>query len=358
MANPATKPDVLASYFEDAPFAGELTGFQQSNQIPKAAGRLDAAGNNVSSISGFQNGSGVNFQTLDAVTPCVYMPAVLVVMSVPLMYITAGGQPTPMAYMIKDLVENHTRSATGFEFGYTLETQQAGIGNDGQNFVVPGKTQRSQPSPSFMWPELQGNLVWNTIQKWMFDINHPDTNASCAQAIYPGAWTMSAYSMSILLIQFDQTMRPDHVIDGVYYTNMFPLGTGDIGYERVLGQTKHPERNVNFTAIVQHNDMTKALAIAVAEQLQLHKHNYNIAPTQRNQIQKAIAKLGYYEEHVERREWADDAAAAGVVKQDVSPESATVANASWMDPTNTSLAGDIPAASTYLGNTNQPWYEA
>lgn len=355
MANNVPNLDALSSFFMPAAEAGELTGFAQNNQIPAVAERN--TGTTAKSMMGFQNGSGINFQTLDAATPCVYMPAVLVVMSVPLMYITAGGQPTPMAYMIKDLVENHTRSATGFEFGYSNEPQQAGVGMDGQNYQVPGKTTRSQPTPSFMWPELQGNLVFNIIQKWMFDINHPDTNAACAQAIYPGAWTMSAYSMSVLLIQYDQTMRPDHIIDGVYYTNMWPLGTGDIGYERVLGSTKHPERNVSFTCIVQHNEMTKALAVAVAEQLQLHKHNYNIAPTQRTQIQKAISSYGYYQEHVERRNWVDDAAKAGIQKQDITTSSAQVANAAWMDPQNTAYAGESPAPSTFLGNTNTPWYE-
>lgn len=356
MANKPSNLDALNTFFLDPNVAGELTGNAQLNHIPKVA--QTNTGANADGMMGFQNGSGVNFQTLDAATPCVYMPAVLVVMSVPLMYITEGGLATPMAFMIKDLVENHTRSATGFDFGYSNEPQQAGVGMDGQNFQVPGKTTRSQPSPSFMWPELQGNLVFNIIQKWMFDINHPDTNAACAQAIYPGAWTMSAYSMSILLIQYDQTMRPDHVIDGVYYTNMWPLGTGDIGYERVLGSTKHPERNVNFTAICQHNDMTKALAMAVAEQLQLHKHNYNIAPTARTAIQKAISEYGLYQEHVERREWANDAAKAGLVKNDVNKESgATIANASWNNMAATTLAGNKPASSTFGANTRTPWFE-
>ncbi len=353
------KRENLNQYFIPSEKANELTGFYQENQLP---GMPDAFKADDGVDIGFQNGAGVNFQTLDVATPCVYMPAVIVVMAVPLMYIKEDGQATPMAYLIKDLIENHARQATGFDINYTLETQQAGIGNDGQEFQVPGKTKRSQPTPSFTFPELQGNLVINTIKKWIFDINHPDTNAACAQAIYPGAWTMSAYSMSVLLIQYDQTMRPDKVIDGVYYTNMWPTGTGDFGYERVIGTTKHPERNISFTAIAQHNDATKALAVAVAEQLQLHKHNYNIAPTARDGIQKTISEFGYWTEHKNRTDWAQKAQdnLGGVVRDPTKGQYAYGAHLNdqatgFEDQAKSTISGTNAPQQQKGGST--PWYE-
>jgi len=284
--------ETIAKYFMSSAEAGAVTGFAQSNHVPETYRNL-------------QNGTGANIPMLDCATPCVYTPAVIVVMSVPLMYITESGQATPIAWVIKDLVESHSRNVTGIDVSYQLnQLDNAGVGMDGQNFQVPGKTTRQQQSPQFTWTELMGNLVVNTIKKWMFDINHPDTNAACAQAIYPGAWSMSAYSMSMLVIQFDATMRPDHILDGVYFTNMWPTNTGDFSYKRELGQYVVPERAITFTSIQQHSDATKAVAMAVAEQLQLHKHNYNIAPVGRTNIDKAIMDGGVFAEHEDKMDWA------------------------------------------------------
>lgn len=37
------------------------------------------------------------------------------------------------------------------------------------------------------------------------------------------------------------------------------------------------ERSINFTGLVQHNEMTKALGISVAKMLKMHMVNYNFA---------------------------------------------------------------------------------
>ena len=56
---------------------------------------------------------------------------------------------------------------------------------------------------------------------------------------------------------------------------MFPTQIGEIGFERTLGTTQTKERNVNFTGVVQHNNNTRDLGIAVAKMIALHRINYN-----------------------------------------------------------------------------------
>lgn len=287
----------LGRFFYEPEQAAQVTGVQQSNFFPKIE---DENGHR----SGLQLGSGTNMPLLDVATPCVFTPVVLVVTSLPAMYIVEG-KPTRMAWIIKDLIESHAKSVTGIDFGYTLGTQEGPVGHDGQNFQVPAKTTRGQVSPSFSFDELSGNLVWNTFRKWIWDIQHPDTNASMANVVYPGAYTMSAYAMSFMAIQFDPTMRPDQIIDAAHYTNVWPTGTGEIGFERTIGTVKHPDRSISMTGIVQHNDYIKTLAMTIAEQLALHKHNYNIAPPYRKAVDKSIREIGLHVEHEERMGWAE-----------------------------------------------------
>lgn len=333
--------DTLKKYFYQPYEAAQLSGIEQETFAPLTSER-DA--------TGLQLGSGLNAPMLDVATPCTFTPVVLVVMSTPAMY-TVDGRPTRMATLIKDLIESHAKQVTGIDFSYTLGTQQSPVGHDSQEMMVPAKTTRSQVSPSFVFAELSGNLVFNTFKKWIWDIQHPDTNASMAQVRYPGAYTMSAYSMSMMAIQFDPTMRPDHIIDAAYYTNMFPLGTGEIGFERTIGQVKHPERTINFSGIVQHNDMIKALAMSVAEQLALHKHNYNIAPPGRNIISKDIADLGLWTEHRERTAWATQ---DGVNVLDTTQNSGANDIAHNIDPTAVPV-GDAPVSGSNFDRTAENW---
>ena len=217
------------------------------------------------------------------------------------MYMLDGSKPTIMAQLTKDLLESHAKSVSGIDFGYTLGVDtSANVGMDSQMFGVPGKTTRNQPSPTFTFTELSGNLVFNWAKKWIWDINHPDTNVSMAQVQFPGAYTMSAYAASFMVIQFDPTMRPDRIIDAAHYVNVFPTATGDIGFERTIGTVKVPERSVSFQAIVQHNPFIKALAIKMAEKLQLHVHNYNVAPPNKLMVDQAIEGFGTKREQIER----------------------------------------------------------
>ena len=287
----------LGRFFYEPEQAAQVTGVAQETSFPKTSDEKGLS-------SGLQLGSGANMPMLDVATPCTFTPVVLVVTSLPAMYIVEG-KPTRMAWILKDLIESHAKSVTGIDFGYTLSTEQGPASHDGQQFAVPGKTKRGDVSPSFTFDELSGNIVWNTFKKWVWDIQHPDTNASMANVVYPGAYTMSAYAMSFMAIQFDPTMRPDHIIDAAHYTNVFPTGTGDIGFQRQIATVTHPERTIPMTGIVQHNDYIKTIAMTIAEQLALHKHNYNVAPPYKDRVDKSISEMGLYIEHKERQTWAE-----------------------------------------------------
>lgn len=304
----------LGQYFYEPEQAAAITGIAQNTSLPKTSN--EEGDNNNQGLTGLQLGSGINAPMLDVATPCVFTPAVIVVTSLPAMY-CVDGKPTRMGWVIKDLIESHAKSVSGIDFGYSLSTQDAPVGHDGQTMHTPAKTTRGQVSPSFTFAELSGNIVWDTFRRWMFDLNHPDTNASMSGVVYPGAYTMSAYAMSIMVIQFDPTMRPDHILAAAHIANMFPTGIGDLGLKREIGQVTHPERNINFTGIVQHNDYIKTLAMAIAEKLALHKHNYNIAPPYKKEVDENIADIGLALEHKERQAWAEQ---DGIEAQDTSDE--------------------------------------
>lgn len=238
---------------------------------------------------GAQLGVGLYAPNLDAATPLVLTPTVLVVMQTPTMY---NNRPN-MSSMIKAVIEGHPRAVSGIDFGYTLETSPTPVGHDGQNLLVPTKAKRSEVSPSFVFQEVTGNLIWNMFRQWLTDIQNPDTNASFAQIEDPGAYVMSTYSMSMLAIQFDPTMLPENIIDAAFYTNMFPLGTGDLGLERTIATSKAIERTINMSALVQHNDQIRAMAVTVAEQLQIVKADYTKATPYRSDVESSLTKFGY-----------------------------------------------------------------
>ena len=282
------KENLSAKYYYGADQLAEISGVRQESVMPAFR-------------ENFHLGMGINAPMLDVATPCTYTPAVIVVTSVPAMYMKNGAEPTVMAQLTKDLMESHAKSVSGIDFGYTLGVDtSANVGMDSQMFGVPTKTTRNQPSPSFVFTELSGNLVFNWAKKWIWDIQHPDTNASMAQVQFPGAYTMSAYAASFMVIQFDPTMRPDRIIDAAHYVNVFPTGTGDIGFERTIGTVKVPERTIQFHAIVQHNPYIKSLAMAIADKLQLHIHNYNVAPPNKLTVDRRLTGLGLEGEMVDR----------------------------------------------------------
>lgn len=230
-----------------------------------------------------QLGIGVKFTKLDGATPAVFNPVVCIVLNTPSMW----DKYPKLQEMLRAIVETHAKTISGIDFGYTLETTDTPVGHDGQTLKVPTRTTRGAVNPSITVPEYPGMPVYNLFKQWIFDIQHPDTNASALPAYVgdtarlqdneiPG-WFMSAYSMSMICIQYDPSGLPDRIYDACVITNMFPTEIGEIGFERSIGQTKPMERSINFSGLVQHNEMTKALGISVAKMLNMHKVNYNFA---------------------------------------------------------------------------------
>ena len=187
-----------------------------------------------------------------------------------------GSEPTEFGIFLMELMESHAKSVSGLDFNYSLDSAgETPVGHDSQNMSVPGKTKRSSAQPSFTFQELQGNLIHNAFLKWITDISPADHYASMASVNFPGAWCMSAYSMSMVAIQFDPTMLPDRIVDAAFYSNMWPQGTGgDVGFERQIGSMRFPERSITFSSIVHHNPYTKLLGMEIARQLKLHTVDY------------------------------------------------------------------------------------
>jgi len=289
----------LDKFFASSSEQYDVTGRDavEKNMVPRIATPDRKVG------PGLQLGIGLNAPALDVATPAVFTPAVAVVMSVPAMY---AGANNIMGKLIKNLVESHAKSITGVDVEYTLNNESGSIvGHDSQNMSVPTKTVRTQQSPAMTMQELSGNIVYEVFTKWMWDISHPDTYASMAGSTFPGAWTMSSYSMSMLVIQFDPTMRPDRIITAAFISNMFPTSIGSLGLERSLGQVKVPERSISFApAIIQHNNYIREMAVKVARELQLHAHNYNYAPPTFGDYPNAsIKNLGLAQESRDRKDW-------------------------------------------------------
>lgn len=229
-------------------------------------------------LNGGQLGVGWDARYLDSSTPLTFTPTVMVVLQTPTMY----DDKPEIGRMMKQLIESHAKSVTGIDFGYTLETEDGPSFHDGQMFAVPTKSKRTAVTPSFTFNELTGNLVWNLFGMWVKDIQHPDTNAAMQYSADVGeateqAFVMSSYAMSMMAIQFDQTMKPENIIDAAFYTNMFPTDPGGtLGLERQISQTKVIERTVEMTGIVQHNDTIRKLGVDIAGELQLAKARFTM----------------------------------------------------------------------------------
>ena len=225
-----------------------------------------------------QLGVGLRSTKLDGSTPAVFNPAAAIVLNTPQIFDNIPNA----SECLRALMETHAKSITGIDVNYTVETGETQVGHDGQVLKVPTKTTRAQISPSVTFEEYQGLPVWNLFREWMFAMQHPDTNMSILPAQISDtaeipAWFMTAYSMSMLFIQYDPSGLPDRIYDAMIICNMFPTDIGDIGFERTIGTTQLKERSVSFSGLVQHNENTRELGYRVAELLQLHKINYNFA---------------------------------------------------------------------------------
>lgn len=253
---------------------------------------IAAGDSKIANISaGAQLGLGARLTLLDAATPLAFSPAVVIVTHTPTMFKDIQYADA----ILKTLVERHAKSITGIDFGYTLEQQETPAGHDGQQLKMPTHSKRTDVSPSMVFQEINGNLVWQFHRRWMSLIRDPDTNASAM-----AAWDtddlspqlLSSFSMDIAVIQFDPTMRPENIIDAAMITGMWPTETGNFGFQREIGTTQLQERTIPYTGVVQHNDNTRTAAQNIAKVLNLHKANFNVAPPIAEQIEDRLGDKG------------------------------------------------------------------
>jgi hypothetical protein len=242
---------------------------------------------------GGQLGFGPLLANLDANTPPVYLPLQIIVTHVPTIfsYIPNGVE------IFKSLFETHMVSMDGLDFNYSMETDGTPVGRDGQQQMVPTKQVRSQISPTCMWPEKIGNLVFNLGRVWMNAMHDPDTQAASMAGIIASGTTLpplvaSMYAADLLCIQYDTTMRPENIIDAFALTNFFPTEIGSPGYQYNATETHRPDRSFTFTSIVQHNNNTMAVAQSVASLLNLHEINFQDALPVASSIDSQISGDG------------------------------------------------------------------
>lgn len=237
-------------------------------------------------IEGGQLGYGFKAGAFDAATPLAFPPATIVVLQTPMMWDDENlGDGGVLAQTVKAMFECHAKSVTGIDVNYTLDSGDQPIGHDGQTFKVPTQSKRAEVTPSFTWPEVTGNLVWNIIMRWIWDIQDPDTNAGLEfMGDSPLPYTMSAYSLTFMSIQFDQTQHPDRIIDAAIYCNIYPQSTGEMGIQRTIGTTEVKERAITFNGYLIHNKYTKYLGREIARQLNLRSETYHVATPNVEQI--------------------------------------------------------------------------
>lgn len=273
------------------------------NALLANAGRLatNSDSSRVADITrGGQLGLGSHLDLIDAATPCAFMPVIPIVMSTPTLF---NGLPGFNA-AFKALVERHSKAITGIDVRYDLDTDDSQpAGNDGQKILTPTRTTRIQPQPEFTWGELNGNLVWNLIKTWIVWINDPDTQASrIGQTAATGGASsslplvMSTIGADVLFIQPDKTMHPDNILDAWIITGMYPKTTGDAGYKKTIGETTIPERQIQFTGILQHNDRTRIVGRNILKAMQAHTVNYDLSTPVTQSINSALNNLGLQKE--------------------------------------------------------------
>lgn len=243
---------------------------------------------------GQQLGIAPHIDNIDSSTPLVVPPVLLVVLQTPTMW-----DAYPKLYRsLKTCMESCAKSVTGIDPGYTMETQSTPGGQDGQQILTPSNAKRTEMSPSFVFQERPGNPIWNLMRKWITDTQDPDTKIAFQGLKLNGNinYVMSSYSMTMMALMFDMTGRTENLMDAVLMTNMFPLATGELGMQRVPGETLTPERSVNFSCLYRHNAYTRAAGVELANQLQLDKLAYEQAMMGNISVSAKLADTGIAQE--------------------------------------------------------------
>ena len=247
---------------------------------------------------GGQLGIGPRLPQIDGSSPLVFAPAVPIITHIP----TMMNAVPQMKSILKSLVERHSKTITGVDFGYEMDEGSAYILADGQEAKVPTKNKRTAIAPNMTFAEIQGNLVWNFFRQWMNMISSADTHFSSMASLTGSTdidpFVYSYFSMDMLLISFDPTMLPKNIIDAVFITTMYPKNSGMLGLKREVATSETPERSIDFNGIIQHNSNVYKAAVAIAETLQLHRANFNFAPAVATSIESNASGAGSISEEI------------------------------------------------------------
>lgn len=269
------------------------------NALLNNAGRLASQDDGVvgNMAAGTQYGYVAHVANLDASTPLVLRPMTFVVTNVPGQFKYMPGFPEFTKLFFEELCYN----VEGITLQYRNEGHQAHAMADGQSPTVVSDTKRTPVTPTFTTHEYTGNVCWNFIKEWLCANKDPDTQAASLAGIvdsseYIPPPTYSTFSADLAGIQYDVTMRPQNIIDGIQLTAVHPEDTGDADFRKDLGQSTMPERQFTFHAYLQHNTNTAAAARLLAQTLALHKVNANFAPPIATDIESLIQNQGVQKE--------------------------------------------------------------
>ena len=241
-------------------------------------------------------GVGMKNSTVDASTPLVFPPVIPIVLHVPTMY-----DNTPqVGQNIKTLIESMATTISGVDLTLALETSGVPISNDSQELHVPTRTTIAQPTPTFVFNELHGCMIWNLMAQWIKDIKDPVTMAFAArmQNAQDIPFMSSSYSMACLFIQPDPTLLPERIIKTTLISNMFPTDPGGgLGMEKTVGQSAIKERTVTMTGYLQENETINAIGKKMAAFLLDSKARYGGARTPGyDEVNSIIAEAGVEKE--------------------------------------------------------------
>ena len=161
----------------------------------------NASVNNIA--AGGQLGVGPRLALIDAATPLVFAPAIPIITHIPEMMKSVPG----MGGILKALVERHSKTITGVDFGYEMDEGAAYVLADGQEAKVPTINKRTQIAPNMTFAEIQGNLVWNFFRQWMTMISSPDTHFSSMASMVGDSAQLNPFVYSYFSMDIDYFLK-------------------------------------------------------------------------------------------------------------------------------------------------------
>lgn len=239
------------------------------------AGRNNQSYSNI--MKGGQLGIGPQIPNIDAATPLVFPNAICIVTHVPTMF----DEITYAPEILTSLIEKHAQNVDGISPNLTLSEVEGYTMQNGQVTKMPGITKYDELSPSFTFRELQGNIINRFFETWLSMMSEPNTGYSNLSSMLNtediDPLLYSYFSMDIAVIQPDITLLPKNIIDGFFFTCMFPKSAGgELGVKRqVGGDVETKERSVEFTGVLQRSNTTYRACQLIMETLGLHKANYD-----------------------------------------------------------------------------------